>query len=188
MVTLTQLQSVGRFGPPRGWKPGCSLLCRCSQWGPSSLGEWVITTPWLAGPEPALLSVVLLLRSLLPAATTPKPKWPRTSGSCLSVSFLSWTVLTPRYLIMLQRCAFSLSSFTCFEEDTSIRLSWSTVPRAEVFSSFFFLYFCYKSVEDSVLRPMEGVSHCLLTQWLLMKNQLSSFASLKVMFYLLLAL
>lgn len=173
---------------PGVWKPGRSLLLGCSQWGPSSLGEWVITTPWLAGPEPALLSRVLPLSSLLPAATTPKPKWPRTSGSCLSISFLSWTVLTPHYLVMLQRCAFSLSSSTCFEEDTSIRLSWSTVPRAEVFSSFLFMYFRYKSVEDSVLRPVKGVSHCLLTQWLLMRHQLSSFASLKVMFYLFLAL
>lgn len=67
-----------------------------------------MTTPWLAGPEPAPLSGS---SSLLPAATTPKPKWPQTSGSCLSIPFLSWTVLTPHHLVMLRRCVFQFVQF-----------------------------------------------------------------------------
>lgn len=127
------------------------------------------------------MSVVHPLCSLLPAATTPKPKWPQTPGSCLSISCLSWTVLTPHYLVTLQRCVFQFVQLYLFLRGHVDQGSSAHGSRSRGLLILFL--FCNKSVDDSVLQPMEGAFHCLLTQWSLMRNQPSSFASLKVKFY-----
>ena len=124
--------------------------------------------PLAGGPWGTALSVVHPLCSLLPAPTTPKPKWPQTSGSCLSISVLSWTVLTPHYFVTLQRCVFQFVQFYLFlrahvDQGSLVHGSQSRGLLIISFLVFYFhLFICVLATPHVI--PDQGMSPCPL-QW-----------------------